>query len=305
MTSSAVAAFADEVGTQGAVTVVGGRTRWEVGGQLLPGCREVRAPTGIVSFDPAEMTVRVLAGTPVMELQAALAAAGQRVLLPSLGPDSTVGGAFATGWSDIRRLRYGPLRDALLEARFVTASGSVVKAGGPTVKNVTGFDLCRVLVGSLGTIGFLAEVVVRTQPVPAAAVWLRGPVEPREALRRLYRPAAVLWDRSEPWILLEGHPIDVAAEREPLGRLGFEEVEGPPPLPPFRWSVDPATWQQHDPPGRMVMEVGVGTLHADVAQPPRPVDPRVAQLHRSIKSRFDPAGRLNPGRDVLHTVGTA
>jgi glycolate oxidase FAD binding subunit len=194
------------------------------------------------------------------------------------------------------------LRDALLEARFVSSSGSIVKAGGPTVKNVTGFDLCRVLVGSLGTLGLLAEVVLRTRPLAPASCWLRGAAEPEAAMEVLWRPAAVLADGASTWVLLEGHAVDVAAERDALARLGFEEVDGPPELPPHRWSVPPAEWRQHVSPGRVIAEVGVGTLHADHPQPGRALDSRVIELHRRLKARFDPACRLNPGRDVLWGV---
>jgi NAD dependent epimerase/dehydratase family enzyme len=82
---------------------------------------------------------------------------------------ATVGGVLAVGESGIRRLRYGPVRDTVLEVRFVNAAGKVVKAGGPVVKNVTGYDLCRLLVGSVGTLGFLAEVVHAWEAATEAA----------------------------------------------------------------------------------------------------------------------------------------
>ncbi len=84
-------------------------------------------------------------------------------------PAATIGGILACGLSGWRRLRHGPLRDHVLEVRFVTAQGRLVKAGGPTVKNVTGYDLPRLLVGSFGTLGVLAQVTLRCRPRPAAA----------------------------------------------------------------------------------------------------------------------------------------
>ena len=101
------------------------------------------------------------AGTTVAEVELALAAHGQRVAIP---PGGTVGGALAVGRSSIRRLGDGPVRDAVLQVRYVSAAGEVVKAGGPTVKNVSGFDLCRLLVGSHGTLGFIGDVILRTRP---------------------------------------------------------------------------------------------------------------------------------------------
>ena len=142
--------FAEQVGAAGTVTIAGASTR----GGACCGVRTVSAPSGIVELLPAEMTVRCGAGTAVDELSAALSEAGQYVALPQGG---TVGGALAAGRSDVLRLGHGPVRDTLLQTRFVSAEGRVVKAGGATVKNVSGFDLCRLLVGSWGTLGFLGE----------------------------------------------------------------------------------------------------------------------------------------------------
>jgi FAD/FMN-containing dehydrogenase len=302
-----VAAFAAEVGPpeSGSVTAVGGRTQWGVGGRVDGRAREVRAPTGIVAVEAADMTVRVRAGTTVCEVDAALAEVGQTVALPSW-TDATVGGVLAVGHSGLRRLGWGPVRDVLLEARVVSADGRVVKAGGPTVKNVSGYDLCRLLVGSLGTLALTAEVVLRTRPVPAAERWLAGDADPFALVERLYRPAAVLWDGTTTWVLLDGHPDDVAAQVA-LARL--PEVEGRPELPgPHRWSLRPselpALATSDLGTGRFVAEVGVGVVHAERPPRPRPIDEHVVELHRRIKGVFDPAGRLNPGRDPLATAAS-
>ena len=67
------------------------------------------------------------------------------------------------------------MENTLLQARYVSAAGEIVKAGGPTVKNVSGFDLCRLLVGSYGTLGFLGDVILRTRPLPATSQWCSAP----------------------------------------------------------------------------------------------------------------------------------
>ena len=303
VTTGAVDAFAAEVGPPdaGPVTAVGGRTQWAVGGIVAPEAREVRAPAGIVAVEAADMTARVRAGTTVSELDAALAEVGQTVALPAWA-GATVGGILAVGHSGLRRLGWGPVRDVLLEARVVSADGRVVKAGGPTVKNVSGYDLCRLLVGSLGTLAFTAEVVLRTRPLPPAQRWLAGDVDPFALVDRLYRPAAVLWDGATTWLLLDGHPDDVAAQS---ALAGLADVDGPPGLPgPHRWSLRPSELPALGTtlgavPGRFVAEVGVGVVHAERPPPPRLVDRHVAELHRRIKAVFDPHGRLNPGRDPL------
>ena len=294
--------FAKEVGgvDDGPVTCVGGRTQWDVGGAVDASAREVQAPSGIVEFEPAEMVVRVRAGTTVAELDAALAERGQQGALDPARPDvATVGGVLAVGRSGLRRLRYGPVRDTVLEVRTVMAEGQLVKAGGPVVKNVSGFDLGRLLVGSLGTLGFLAEVVLRCSPKPPVAQWLRSRQgeDPFAARDRLFRPSTILWDGVSTWVLLEGHAADVAAERQALG-AGWLEAEGPPPLPTGgRRSVRPS--ELRDLQGSsFVAEVGIGTIHVGGEVPPEAVDASTTELHRRVKHAFDPTGRMNPGRVV-------
>ena len=283
-------AFAAEVGHDGPVTITGLGTR----GGAVAGVRCVRAPSGVEWIEPDEMTVGCGAGTPVADLAAALAEHGQFVALPEGG---TVGGALAQGRSGIRRLGDGPLRDTLLQARYIGADGEVVKAGGPTVKNVSGFDVCRLLVGSQGAVGFLGEVILRTRPLPMASRWFVAPAaDPFALLAALYRPTSVLWDGATTWVLLEGHPgdLDVATATHRL-----DPVDGPPPLPNGgRWSLPPAELcdlpaRSH---GRFVAEVGVGVVHHTDPPPSRLVDPELAALQRRVKTALDPSGRLNPGR---------
>ena len=294
--SAAVAALADEVGRTGPVVAMGGGTAGAAGGHVDPAARPVRAPAGIVEWHPAEMTVRVLAGTTVADLDAALAPDGQCVALPAL-PGATVGGVLALGHSGLRRLGWGPVRDALLEATVVTAAGDVAVAGGPTVKNVSGFDLCRLLVGSLGTLAVLGEVVLRTRPLPPVERWLSGPVDPDSVERALHRPVSLLWDGATTWVLLAGHEIDVDDQTALATSLGLAPA-APPALPPHRWSVQPGALRAL-PGAGWVAEWGVGVVHHPEPQPPRPVDAAVRALHERIKAAFDPAGRLAPGRQVL------
>ena len=285
-----LAAFADDVGPDGLVTISGSSTR----GGALAGVRGVHAPSGIDWIQADEMIVSCGAATPVADLVAALADVGQTVALPITG---TVGGALSVGRSDVRRLGYGPIRDVLLQADYVSAAGIAVKAGGPTVKNVSGFDLCRLLVGSRGTLGFIGAVILRTRPVPMLSQWYRCEGPPWGVFAQLFHPISVLWDGASTWVLLEGHPDDVA---EQANAASLHTTDGPPSLPTGgRWSVPPAQLEQLTGHSGFVAEIGVGVVHHSDPAPPREQSPAVAALHARLKHEFDPTGRLNPGMDVL------
>jgi glycolate oxidase FAD binding subunit len=259
--------LAETVAAADDVVVVGGRTHWEVGGPACPDALDVRAPSGIVEYDPADLTVAVAAGTTVGQLAVVLGAAGQECALDPRNDAATVGGVLATGLSGHRRLRYGPVRDRVLEVRFVTADGRVVRGGGPTVKNVTGFDIPRLLVGSFGTLGVLTDVILRCQPVPAHTEWSVTDDDPFAVRARMYRPSCIAWDGSRTHVLVEGVPADVDAERR---AAGTHPVDAPPAWPdgPHRGRISIAPGRlgalgpSLDATGaRWLAEVGVGTVH--------------------------------------------
>lgn len=297
---SMVAAFAAEIGDVGPVTVEGARTRWEIGGSLADETRLVRAPAGIVSYQPAEMTVRVRAGTTVEALHRELAEAGQRTPLPERG--GTVGGAVMVGENGPFVLGRGPLRNAVLQVGYVSAEGRVISGGGPTVKNVSGFDLPRLLTGSLGTLGLLGETILRTNPIPPVSRWLSSnDADPFGVFDALLRPGGVFHDGATTTVLLEGHGVDVDAVHATLDRLGtFVEAPGLPDLPAHRWSLAPAALRTIDAVqcGAYVAAIGVGTVFAEHAQPARSVDAASSVVAARMKEGFDPTGRLNPGRLV-------
>ena len=299
--------FIDAVGTTDPVCVEGGRTQWMVGGSAAPAVRTLRSPSGIYDYSPAEMTVRLGAGTTMAELDAELAAKRQTTVLEG-APHATVGGVLAVGHSGLRRLRVGPVRDALLQVRYVSSEGRLVTAGGPTVKNVTGYDLCRLMVGSLGTLGCFAEVILRTRPRPVAREWWTAAGDPFAVIAQLYRPSTVLWDGETTWVQLEGHVADVTAQGAVIARAGGHRCDGPPSLPPVRSSVSPARLAavlRDGSAGSCIVEIGVGLVHGSHPVPREAPAAPIVELHRRLRHEFDPTQRLNPGRDPLCALEVA
>ncbi len=307
-TDPVLAAFADDVSDAGPVAIVGGQSRFDLGGPLAGNARILNAPAGVVSYIPEEMIVTVRCGTTVAELHAELAAKGQRTGLPErVGPNGpgTVGGAIAVAENHLEVLGRGTVRSAVLQVRYVSAEGRIITGGGPTVKNVTGFDLPRLITGSLGTLGCLAEVIVRTNPIPAVSQWLRSTdANPFATHRALLSPSAIVWDGTATTVLLEGHKPDVENQTTALGTVGTFE-----PCSPFtepdghRWSLTPAQLADLAPRGRYPYDtgavtalIGVGTVWAERSQPAASLPPEVQAVNNRVKAQFDPTGRLNPGR---------
>ncbi len=313
----------------GPVVGVGSRTQFDAGNPVPTDAIAIAAPCGIVGFEPTDLTVTLGAGTTCAELDAVLAEAGQEVALDPADPAATVGGVLAVGISGRRRLRNGPVRDAVLEVRFATADGRVVKGGGPTVKNVSGYDLPRLLVGSFGTLGLLGQVTLRARARPARTQWGARSGAPGAVLASLVQPSAVLWGGTITTVLLEGHPDDVDRE---LRAGGLECVSGPAPFPqgPHRGriSVRPSAIEDLGPVldatgCRWLAEAGVGTVHVAADSPDALAAARAAAcsaggwllreagapeldgfgielpnvaIMRRLKDAFDPEGKLAPGR---------
>lgn len=293
--------FAAEIGDHGPVSIAGRGTRSALGGELARDVRILRAPSGIVEISPAEMIVRVRAGTLVADLNDALAEVGQRSALPERG--GTVGGAIAVGEDHLDVLGRGRVRDSVLQVRYISSEGRIVSAGGAVVKNVSGFNLPKLITGSLGMLGAIGEVVLRTNPIPSTSEWLiAADAEPQRSLDALYRPSCVLWNGVQTWVHLEGHAVDVAAESKEIMNVGvFDPVESPPELPAYRWSLTPkeAARMSRGEGIDFVASIGVGTVWAEDPEDPEDpneVDPALNVVLERAKSLFDPTGRLNPGR---------
>ena len=142
---------------------------------------------GISSYEPSELVVTVRAGTPLAELEAALTEKGQCLPFepPRFGAASTVGGMVAAGLAGPARAAVGGVRDYVLGATLLNGRAEVLSFGGQVMKNVAGYDVARLLAGSMGTLGVICEVSLKVLPVPVARTTLRFDVEQAEAIRLL------------------------------------------------------------------------------------------------------------------------
>jgi len=177
--------------------------------------------TGITLYEPGALTLVVQAGTPLRDVEAALAAEGQRLpfeppdlrgLLGRAG-DSTIGGVVAANASGPRRVQAGACRDSMIGLRFVDGTGTVIRNGGRVMKNVTGYDLVKLLAGSHGTLGVITEVAFKLLPAPEVAGTLCVAVD--GDARAVAAMAAAL-----------GSPFDVTGAAFWPGRGVFVRVEG-------------------------------------------------------------------------------
>lgn len=167
----ALADTAGAVGIRGAGTAAG----WAGAPEETPSVLDTTRLTGVLAYNPADMTVEVRAGTPLRDLQAELAGHGQRVAFDAarVAHGATVGGLVATADSGPLALVYGSLRDLVIGATVVLADGTVARTGGHVIKNVAGYDLVKLLHGSYGTFGLLAHVVLRVHPIAEATRTVR------------------------------------------------------------------------------------------------------------------------------------
>jgi glycolate oxidase FAD binding subunit len=193
---------------------------------------------GVIDYQPADMTVAVRAGMPMADLQKVLAEHGQRVAFDAarIPLGATVGGLVATADGGPARHAYGTLRDMVIGITVVLADGTVARSGGRVIKNVAGYDLAKLFHGSLGTLGVIAEVVLRVYPLPQATRTVAVERPPDQGfdlagqiVARSLEPAALEWYGGRLLARFEGTAEGVArrvAALQAATDAGWSEVDG-------------------------------------------------------------------------------
>ena len=150
---------------------------------------DVTGLTGISSYEPTELVVTARCGTPLAELEAALAEKGQCLPFepPHFGPGATVGGMVAAGLAGPARAAVGGVRDYMLGATILNGKAELLSFGGQVMKNVAGYDVSRLLAGSMGTLGVICEVSLKVLPMAPGTATLRFTLGQEEALQRINR----------------------------------------------------------------------------------------------------------------------
>jgi len=302
-------------------------------GELL----DTRAYAGVVDYEPSELVLTARCGTPLAEVEAVLSGKGQCLPFepPSFGA-ATFGGCVASGLSGPRRASVGALRDFVLGVKLIDGRGRIMQFGGQVMKNVAGYDVSRLVTGSLGTLGLIAEASLKVLPRAPVELTLRLESDEPRALEAMNRwgaeplpISATLWHAGVLQIRLSGSEAAVRAAKATIG--GSEGVDGwgaireqthpffagdaplwrlsvPSTTPPLgmsnlvewggalRWTRGGDARQLREMAKRSGGHATLFRAADKSAGAFAPLEPVVVRLHRALKSAFDPAGVLNPGR---------
>jgi glycolate oxidase FAD binding subunit len=187
---------------------------------------DTRDHAGIVSYEPTELVISARCGTPLAEIQKTLDEQKQMLAFepPQFGAGATLGGCVAAGLSGPRRAAAGSVRDAMLGAKIVDGRGELLSFGGQVMKNVAGYDVSRLLAGSLGTLGLIVEASLKLLPRPAMELTHRFDMPQSQALEALRRwggqplpISASAWRDGRLALRFSGAPSAVQAAAQKLG----------------------------------------------------------------------------------------
>ena len=236
--SDALKSFADAIRAAAAakqpLRLRGGGSKDFYGQSLQGEPLDCRSHAGILAYEPTELVVTAKCGTPLGELEAALAADAQMLAFepPHFCAGATVGGVVAAGLSGPRRAAAGALRDYVLGVTVMDACGTVMRFGGTVMKNVAGYDVSRLVAGSMGTLALILDASLKVLPLPAAEATLRFEMPEDKAIEALNRWAgrplpisASAWSGGDLGLRLSGAAAAVRAACEKLGGERIDESD--------------------------------------------------------------------------------
>lgn len=214
------------VASRSTLSIRGGGTKQFYGQPAAGAALDTRGYSGIVAYEPSELVITVRCGTPLQELESALHERGQMLAFepPHFGAAATVGGMVATGLSGPRRQVAGAVRDHVLGVRILDGQGNVLTFGGQVMKNVAGYDVARLMAGSMGALGVILETSIKVLPVPVSEATLKFELPEARAIETLNRWAgrplpisASAWHAGDLGVRLSGAQAAVRAACEKLG----------------------------------------------------------------------------------------
>ena len=232
------ARIADAHASRTALRLRGAGTKDFYGEQVAGELLSLRGYAGVVDYEPSELVITARCGTALSEIERLLAQQGQYLPFepPAFGSDPTIGGVIAAGLSGPQRARVGAARDFVLGAMLLGIDGKALHFGGKVMKNVAGFDVSRLLCGSLGILGPILEVSLKVLPLPRAQQTLCFELSADQALAAFNRwnsqplpLSACAWLGGRAWVRLAGTESALRTARE---RLGGELLE---PEPASQW----------------------------------------------------------------------
>ena len=214
-----------------ALRIVGGGTKQFYGREVEGEPLQISAHRGILAYDPAELVLTARAGTPLVEIEAALTQAGQCMQFepPHFGSGATLGGTIACGFAGPARAYAGAVKDFVLGVTLMNGAGQTLRFGGQVMKNVAGYDVARTMVGSLGTLGLLLDVSMKVLPRSPHSATRVFELDAPAALQQMSDWAqkascisATCWVGGRLFVRLSGS--DAAIQASAL-RMGGEAVE--------------------------------------------------------------------------------
>lgn len=299
----------------------GGSTKDFYGQQLHGELLDARPLAGVISYEPSELVVTVGAGTRLRDLELLLAEHGQCLAFepPRFGVASTVGGVVAAGLSGPARASVGALRDYVLGVQIVNGRGELLNFGGQVMKNVAGYDVSRLMAGSMGTLGLIAQVSLKVLPVPPAETTLLFELSETSARQQLNRWGgqplplnASCWADGQLAVRLRGARAAVAAARQQMGGETMEAESAArqwhalrdQTLPFFRLAPGEALWRASVPDTATPLNLGPTMVEWHGAQRWVKLTPADAPLVREAAARAGGHATLFRGGDGAVPVFT-